>query len=77
MTEWAERRHFHDLEWRMERAEAEVVDCTEPGCEAVPGETCRNLDDGLPLGRLPAHHRRMTAARAAASPSIDEEPSDV
>jgi hypothetical protein len=63
-----------DLEWRMERAEAEQVPCPEPNCQAPAGETCRRITDGGLLGRLPAHHRRITAAREAASLNEQEPP---
>lgn len=60
MTAWAERRRDAALEKDNERLEAERFTC--PECEAAPGETCRNVHDGQPLGKLPAHWRRIKAA---------------
>jgi hypothetical protein len=60
VTSWAEGRREAAL-WRdYERSEAEQVSC--PECEAPVGERCRNVHDGQPLGRLPAHWRRLKAA---------------
>ena len=63
MTSWAERRREAGLEWDNERAEAEKHPC--PECEAGVGETCRNVHDGQPLERLPAHWRRLKAGESA------------
>ncbi len=60
MATWAERRRDAALEKDNERLEAERFNC--PECEAAPGETCRNVHDGQPLGKLPAHWRRIKAA---------------
>lgn len=54
------RHELADHEWRMTRAEAEQVTC--PECHAAPGQPCTNLTDGQPLGRLPAHWRRIHTA---------------
>jgi hypothetical protein len=73
MTEWSNRQRDADAEWRMLREQAETEPCPELDCPAVAGETCVNLDDRLPLGRLPAHSRRIRAAAdAAAEPLVDE-----
>jgi hypothetical protein len=75
MTEWSNRRHVGDLEWRMERAEAETMACTELGCEAPAGEPCVNLDNGEGLSHFPAHWRRIKAAgETPREPPGDEHP---
>lgn len=45
---------------------AEQVPCTEDGCGALVGETCRNVHTGDPLERLPAHAKRIRAGQVAA-----------
>lgn len=64
MTSWAERHEHAALEKDNERLEAERVTC--PECEAPVGETCRDVHNGQPLGKLPAHWRRIKAASQAA-----------
>lgn len=61
-----DRMRDADAEWRHERAQAETVMCEE--CHQPAGETCLNLSDGRPLGKLPAHHRRITAGLASDYP---------
>lgn len=59
------RRHREvtDLEWRMERANAERVHC--PRCHAELGEHCVNtFGDEL---RAPAHYQRISLANQEAS----------
>lgn len=65
MTGWAERQREAGLEKDFERQQAEQVPCTEPGCGAAVGEQCRNVADGLPLVKQPAHWRRIKAAEEA------------
>lgn len=60
MTEWAVDREYAALERDNERQQAERVAC--PECGAIPGERCSNVHDGQPLGKLPAHWRRIRAA---------------
>ena len=60
MTGWAEERRLEGLEHDHERQQAEQVAC--PECGAVVGERCSNVHDGKPLGKLPAHWRRLRAA---------------
>lgn len=55
------RAEIADLEWRMERHQAEQVAC--PRCEAPPGQTCRNPITGDELNGPPAHFQRIDAAR--------------
>lgn len=63
MTAWAEGRREAAL-WRdYERSEAQQVVC--PECHVQAGETCRNVHDGQPLGKQPAHWRRIKAAKEA------------
>lgn len=65
MTSWAERDRDGSL-WRdYERQQAERVAC--PECAAPVGETCRDVHNGQPLGRFPAHWRRIKAADQAAA----------
>lgn len=52
-----------DMEWRSERAQAETVACSQPGCTAGVGETCTNLVSGVALEKLPAHAVRIRDAR--------------
>lgn len=59
MTAWSERRRAADLEWRMQRDEAEAVACAT--CGAAPRESCRNTITGDET-RFPAHPSRITAA---------------
>lgn len=70
MTGWARRRELADSEWRMERDQAETIACPEPSCGAAVGEHCRNINDGGPLERLPAHGKRIKDAdsRPASGP---------
>jgi hypothetical protein len=63
MTGWAEARRVAKLEKDYERQEAERVEC--PECHAPVGVRCQNLDGGGPLGKLPAHWRRIRAAEVA------------
>lgn len=65
MTSWAERRLAADATWRHDRMAAEKVACSEPGCGAGVGETCRNVHTGDPLGCQAAHARRIEAGKAA------------
>ena len=65
MTGWAERQREAALEKDNERLEAEQVAC--PECSAGVGETCRDVHNGQPLGKLPAHWRRIKAASQAAA----------
>lgn len=65
MTTWAERRREAGLELDHVRQEAEQVAC--PECEAVAGERCRNVHDGQPIEKQPAHWRRLKAAGAEGS----------
>lgn len=60
MTSWAERRREAALELDHARLEAEKVPC--PECEAEPGVRCRNVHDGEPIEKQPAHWRRIRAA---------------
>lgn len=62
MTSWAEQRREAALELDHARQEAETVVC--PECEAAVGERCRNVHDGLPIEKQPAHWRRIKAAGA-------------
>lgn len=63
MTSWAEGRRDAAL-WRdYERSEAEKVPC--PECHAEPGVRCRNVHDGEPIEKQPAHWRRIRAAEEA------------
>lgn len=65
MTSWAEGRREAAL-WRdYERQQAERVAC--PECEAPVGERCRNVGDGLPLEKFPAHWRRIKASDESGS----------
>lgn len=66
MTSWAERQRDADAAWRHQRMTAETVPCTEPGCGAFVGETCRNVHTGQPLEKLPAHAKRIRSAAEAA-----------
>ena len=61
MTQFAEDREYAAREKDFERQEAEKLPC--PECQAPVGERCRNVHDGQPLGRFPAHWRRIKAAR--------------
>ena len=67
MTSWAERQRDADATWRHTRMTAEQVPCTEDGCGALVGETCRNVHTGDLLDRLPAHAKRIRAAGEVAS----------
>lgn len=70
MTSWAERRREAGLEKDHERQQAELVPC--PECEAPAGERCRNVHDGLPIEKQPAHWRRLlAAARRESTPAQD------
>lgn len=60
MTSWAERQREAGLELDNERQQAETVLC--PECQARVGERCRNVHDGSPLEKQPAHWRRLKAA---------------
>lgn len=60
MTAWADRRREAELERDYERQQAELVAC--PECEAPVGVRCRNVHDGLPIEKQPAHWRRILAA---------------
>ena len=60
MTSWAEARRLAALELDHVRQEAQRVEC--PECLVEAGERCRNVHDGQPLKRLPAHWRRIRAA---------------
>ena len=54
-------RHRLTTAQRTELEQAEARPCPPPprGCGAEPGQPCRNLRTGLPLGRQLAHpHRR-------------------
>lgn len=64
MTTWAERRREAALELDHVRLEAEQVPC--PECEAEVGERCRNVHDGVPLEKQPAHWRRVKASGESA-----------
>lgn len=66
MTSWAEQQRAADETWRHDRLTAETVPCSEPGCGAFVGETCRNVRTGQPLEHQAAHAKRITAGRAAA-----------
>lgn len=59
MTSWAEGRRHAALELDSVRIDAEAVAC--PECEVEAGETCRNVNDGRPLVKLP-HLKRTKAA---------------
>ena len=65
MSGWAEDREYEALELDHARQQAELVAC--PECGAVVGERCSNVHDGQPLGRLPAHWRRLKAAEGSES----------
>lgn len=65
MTSWAERQREAGLELDNERLEAQKVAC--PECQAPVGERCRNVHDGQPLVKFPAHWRRIRAAEEATS----------
>lgn len=65
MTGWAEDREHAALEKDYEQQQAELVAC--PECGAVVGERCSNVHDGKPLGKLPAHWRRIRAAEGVGS----------
>ena len=58
-----ELRNHYRTEWLQERVSAETVPCRD--CRARPGQTCRNLHTGRPLGRQPAHLARILAYLAA------------
>lgn len=58
MTSWAERRRESALELDFIRQQAELVAC--PECLSAVGESCRNVNDGGPLRKLP-HRKRMEA----------------
>ncbi|WP_116051905.1 zinc finger domain-containing protein [Amycolatopsis palatopharyngis] len=59
---YADRKRIEGFEKDGERHEAEQFPC--PGCHAAEGETCHH-DDGVPLGKAPAHHQRIALARAS------------
>lgn len=63
MTSWAESRREAALQRDYERQQAEQVEC--PECHAGVGERCRNVHDGQPIRKLPAHWRRLRAADQA------------
>jgi hypothetical protein len=52
-------RHY-ELQWLLERADAETVDC--PTCGSIVGVTCWNAAAGRALERSPAHPARIAAA---------------
>lgn len=56
------------MRWDHLRAEATAVACPQPKCLAEPGEPCRNVGTGAPLGRRPAHERRLWAAGVLPGP---------
>ena len=59
MTSWAEGRREAAL-WRdYERSQAEQVEC--PECHVAAGVRCRNVHDGEPIEKQPAHWRRLKA----------------
>jgi hypothetical protein len=62
MTRPRTRREIASYEWRMARAEAEVVSC--PRCGAQIGESCWNTGLGTDL-RAPAHPQRIKQAKEA------------
>lgn len=57
------QREISDMEWQVERAQAQTIVCPELKCHAAVGETCLNLSSGQPLDHLPAHSRRIRDAR--------------
>jgi hypothetical protein len=57
------RREVADAEWRYTRDLAETVDCDDPPCGAMAGQTCRNEATGEDLYRLPAHSTRIRKAQ--------------
>lgn len=63
MTSWAEQRREAALQLDHARQEAEQVPC--PECEAGVGVRCRNVHDGVPIEKQPAHWRRVKAAAEA------------
>ena len=65
MTSWAERREEAALELDNDRIEFGQVPC--PECGAGVGERCRDVHNGQPLGKLPAHWRRIKASDQAAA----------
>jgi hypothetical protein len=66
MTSWAERQRAADATWRHDRLTAETVPCSEQGCGAFVGETCRNVHTGQPLEHQAAHAKRILAGQVAA-----------
>lgn len=71
MTGWAERQAAADATWRHDRLTAETVPCTEPGCGAGVGQTCRNVHTGDPLEHQAAHARRIEAGRQRAVGEVE------
>jgi hypothetical protein len=63
VTSWAEQRRVAALELDHARQEAQKVAC--PECQAPVGERCRNVHDGAPIEKQPAHWRRIRAAEEA------------
>jgi hypothetical protein len=59
MTGWAEQQRDAALELDFIRQQAALVVC--PECSAPVGESCRNVNDGGPLAKLP-HRKRSEAA---------------
>lgn len=59
MTAWSGRQAAADVEWRMEREQAQRVPC--PRCNAGLGETCVNTYTGQLLEKAPAHWQRLYA----------------
>lgn len=64
MTSWAEQRRVSALELDHARLEAEKVVC--PECQAAVRERCRNVHDGVPIEKQPAHWRRIKASEGLA-----------
>lgn len=71
MTEFARRREEAALESDNDRHEFQRVAC--PECDAEPGKPCRDVHNGQPLGKLPAHWRRVKAALEAARVPVTAE----
>ncbi len=66
MTAWSGRQAAADVEWRMEREQAQRVPC--PRCNAGLGETCVNTYTGQLLEKAPAHWQRFVRRRARHRP---------
>ena len=51
-----------------DRATAASVPCTEPRCNAQPGDPCVNVHTGQPLEHQAAHLARLKAAGVVHAP---------